>query len=332
MHSKGDKGIYICPQGAGPLLQTGGPNRHRVETETGRVRITEYQVFPGIWVALKEAQTLDFSHHAGYPGGLLEITHCRAGRLEYQAGDRFFYLGEGDMAIHQSSDSQAMFRCPTGRFWGVSVIIHPEIAPRCTSCLLQDVDVDLPQLHRKFCGGDRQFILRSTPGLANVFSQIYAVPEPYRKGYFKVKVLELLLFLSYLEPSQSQAGQRSYTKAQVQLAKQVFAYVREHRNRRLTAEMLAAQFHVSPEQLQRSVKNVYGKTLYQCIRAYKMQMAAAQLLETDRTVMDIASEVGYDNSSKFAKAFLDVVGVSPAQYRQQGHVENGGTDFGAKKG
>lgn len=62
---------------------------------------------------------------------------------------------------------------------------------------------------------------------------------------------------------------------------------------------------------------MYGKPLYQCIRAYKMRVAARLLGETDRTVLDIAGEFGYGNSSKFAAAFREVLGASPGEYRQK---------------
>ena len=47
----------------------------------------------------------------------------------------------------------------------------------------------------------------------------------------------------------------------------------------------------------------------------KMHGAAVLLRTTDRTVLDIAGQFGYDNGSKFARAFRDVIGVSPAAYR-----------------
>ena len=34
-----------------------------------------------------------------------------------------------------------------------------------------------------------------------------------------------------------------------------------------------------------------------------------------RQVLAIANRFGYDNGSKFAKAFRDVIGVSPSEYR-----------------
>ena len=73
-----------------------------------------------------------------------------------------------------------------------------------------------------------------------------------------------------------------------------------------------------PEQLRRSVKQVYGKSLYQCVRAYKMRLAAKLLRETERTVSDIAGEFGYDNSSKFACAFQSILGIPPGEYRVSG--------------
>ena len=47
------------------------------------------------------------------------------------------------------------------------------------------------------------------------------------------------------------------------------------------------------------------------LRAQKMRQAAVLLRETDRTVLDIAGQFGYDNGSKFARAFRSVIGVSP---------------------
>ena len=39
------------------------------------------------------------------------------------------------------------------------------------------------------------------------------------------------------------------------------------------------------------------------------------LKKTDRTVLDIACECGFDNGSKFAKAFREVMGSVPSKYR-----------------
>ena len=276
-----------------------------------------YPVFPGIWLAFQEVETYSFSPWGKVPSGLLEITHCREGRLEYQDSHRAFVLGEGDLSIRQTRKGEASLLCPVKRYRGLSVLIHPEQAPPCTSCFLRDVNVSLAELYEKFCGEGRPFIMRATPQLEHIFAQLYQVPQSIQRGYFKVKVLELLLFLSCLEPAMSQGEQRACTPFQVRLAREVIAYVDAHRDQRVTAAQLGRELGVSTEQLRASVQQVYGKPLYQCIRAYKMRVAARLLGETDRTVLDIAGEFGYGNSSKFAAAFREVLGASPGEYRQK---------------
>ena len=51
----------------------------------------------------------------------------------------------------------------------------------------------------------------------------------------------------------------------------------------------------------------------------KMESAAYMLEYTDKTILEVAMEYGYDNGSKFAAAFRSVKGVNPAQYRNEVH-------------
>ena len=55
----------VCLQGT-PFRQ-GGPNQYHTETEGGTVTITEYNVFPGIWLAFHEIRALSFSPPPDYP-------------------------------------------------------------------------------------------------------------------------------------------------------------------------------------------------------------------------------------------------------------------------
>ena len=301
-----------------PVCRPGGPHLYRHTAPEGTVVITEYNVFPGIWLAYKEADAFGFPYPASYPEDLLAINYCRSGRLEYEDHARYFFLGPGDLSIHRSAAGGAVLSCPTKQYQGLSVLIDPKRTPPCTDCLLRDVNVRMPELYAKFCEGERHFIMRSTAQLEHIFSQLFHLPASIRLGYCKVKVLELLLFLACLEPERSQWEQRGCTAAQRALARDVIRYADAHRGERLTAGELALALHASPEQLRRSVKKVYGKTLNQCIRAYKMRLAAKLLRETGRTVSDIAGEFGYDNSSKFASAFRAVLGALPGDYRAGG--------------
>ena len=61
---------------------------------------------------------------------------------------------------------------------------------------------------------------------------------------------------------------------------------------------------------------MYGVPVFSYIRIQKMQAAALQLIHTPLTVMEIAAGCGYDNASKFASAFREIMGETPAEYRK----------------
>ena len=80
-------------------------------------------------------------------------------------------------------------------------------------------------------------------------------------------------------------------------------------------------FHVSQTVLKGAFKGVYGVPVYSYMRTQKMQSAALLLKQTDLPVMEIAGRSGYDNGSKFAAAFRDIMGMSPNEYRNSSTSE-----------
>ena len=198
---------------------------------------------------------------------------------------------------------------------GVSVLIDIDRAPGCLSCLLEDVDVEPRALAEKFCHGGNVYVSHSSPRVEHIFSELYGVPQELRKGYFKVKVLELLLFLSSLSPESDESAAHRVTKTQVDLAERIAQYLDGNMDEKVTLGQLQKRFGASGAQIRNCFRQVFGISAAAYIRREKMKRAAKALTDTDRTVLDIALEYGYDNASKFAKTFRTVMGASPAAYR-----------------
>ena len=53
------------------------------------------------------------------------------------------------------------------------------------------------------------------------------------------------------------------------------------------------------------------------MQEYRISEAARLLIEREDSIMEIAAQVGYENSSKFAKAFQKFTGLTPSMYRQK---------------
>jgi AraC family cel operon transcriptional repressor len=80
-----------------------------------------------------------------------------------------------------------------------------------------------------------------------------------------------------------------------------------------TAYLLA---EVTPEHMARTFQKYTNKTLTQYINEQRLNYAANLLLHTDRTILEIALDVGFDSLSHFYHLFKDRFGGSPAQFRK----------------
>ena len=172
------------------------------------------------------------------------------------------------------------------------------------------------ELEMKFCSEKPYSIMRENISIEHIFSELYSVPENIRKGYHKVKVLELLLFLSGLEYKGESEERRYFSRSQVTAAKEAKKYLLAHLDEHITITELADMLGISSTSLKICFKGVYGDTINGYITNCKMQKAASLLKNTDKSVLEIAGIVGYNNGSKFAGAFRRVMNKSPNEYRK----------------
>lgn len=300
-----------------PAAQAAGAPQPALRCPAAEAAAPRCPIFPGIEILYDDVHAQKCPVRQSSDGNILEITHCCEGRIERAFREEFCYLSPGDLSIALDADLGGDAYFPLAHYRGIRIRINLDRAPRCLSCFLDDVEVSPQALARKFCSGSSCFIARSNESIAHIFSELYNVPDSIRKGYFKVKILELLLFLSAMPVETAETRQHIVSRAQVALAKAVCTYLTAHMDSRIPLEQLSAHFHVSGTQIKTSFRLVYGVSLYAYMRRQKMESAALMLRDTERSVLEIAGCFGYDNGSKFSKAFKDILGVPPAAYRHR---------------
>lgn len=285
--------------------------------ERGSLIMACHKVFPGIDLIFKDFRRTDCVINMESPSkNVLVIEHCREGRVECQMDNYFFYLAAGDVTLRCTDQTYRDIAFPLKAYMGIDIVIDLEKTPKCLACLLSDVNVEPVLLVQKFGLHDNAFhFLRQNERIDHIFAELYAVPESIQKGYLKVKILEILLFLTGLELEENESLRRQLSRQQVRLAKDAHAYLAEHMHEHITIAQLAKHLGTSQTQLKDSFRNVYGTSVQSFICEQKMQAAAIILKETERKIVDIAGEFGYANASKFSTAFQRVMGKPPAQYR-----------------
>ncbi|MEA1952423.1 MAG: helix-turn-helix domain-containing protein [Planctomycetota bacterium] len=74
---------------------------------------------------------------------------------------------------------------------------------------------------------------------------------------------------------------------------------------------------VSPGHLSRLFREEHGKSFTNYLRELRMQKAMAMLIHTRRPISQIATSVGYFDSSRFSRHFSKKFGLSPRAYRKR---------------
>ncbi|MEM6804131.1 MAG: helix-turn-helix transcriptional regulator, partial [Bacteroidota bacterium] len=85
--------------------------------------------------------------------------------------------------------------------------------------------------------------------------------------------------------------------------------------------ILAEDANYERRQLTRKIKEIFDVAPGELIRNNKISKARDLLKTTNMQVTDIAMEVGYKEVTSFRKAFKELVGKSPTQYRRNGSTK-----------
>ena len=73
---------------------------------------------------------------------------------------------------------------------------------------------------------------------------------------------------------------------------------------------------INTSTLKEIFKAVYGQPIATYMKEFRVRQAMKLLRETNATIADIASQVGYQTQGKFSSAFQSIVKMSPREYRK----------------
>ena len=90
-------------------------------------------------------------------------------------------------------------------------------------------------------------------------------------------------------------------------------------NNNVPLDELAGSLYLSPKRLAVIIKSLYGKSFRQLKSEMRIQFAKQLLKESDDTVAVIAQKVGYGSTRGFLLAFGEHEGMTPSEYRKEGH-------------
>jgi len=108
----------------------------------------------------------------------------------------------------------------------------------------------------------------------------------------------------------AQAGARDRRRA-VEAA----LWLEDHSHQSVDLERVASEFNLSPFHFLRSFAAITGVSPHQYLVRSRLRHAARLLTDEDRSITDIAIDVGFGDLSNFVRTFHRAAGVSPRGFR-----------------
>lgn len=136
------------------------------------------------------------------------------------------------------------------------------------------------------------------------------------------------LFLSQLVESSAYHSNQNVRRLRDFYIKEALSFIESNFQRDITIEEIAAFCGLNRSYFGKVFRETMGESPQAFLLHYRMARAAQLLKETRLSVGEIAQQVSYDNQLHFSRAFKNVHGVSPREYRQTHFVAFAPTENG----
>ena len=129
----------------------------------------------------------------------------------------------------------------------------------------------------------------------------------------------LYLFIDYLSRSSSSQITASGRVRDFYI-KEALNYIEQNFLNDISVENIASFCGLNRTYFGRIFKETVGKSPQQFLLSYRMAKAAELLKLTELSISDIGNAVGYPNQLHFSRAFKNVYGVSPREWRNKNQM------------
>lgn len=275
----------------------------------------DYSIFPGIDLIFMDFNCSDIFDEPNEMRNVLEIRHYQEGRVEFGfEGDKVFHLQQDEFCVNGMLNMPARYSFPFDYCSGLSLVLDKNSMTEVTRSQLALFQIDISVLEEDLDTAHQWYICKTPPSMCHVFEELYAAKEHETSQYFRIKVLELLYHATKLR-KEDRVAATYYAREHIEIVKRVRKAMLKDLSRSTPLEQFLRGEAISTVTFQTIFKQIYGRSPYAYLKHYRMNSAAVQLRESNESINQIALSLGYSNASKFARAFRDVFGVLPKDYR-----------------
>lgn len=248
-----------------------------------------------------------------------QVLYYSRGRGTQQLGDRAWPIRAGSLCFLRAG------------------VLHSFVGlgARPATCLALDLELDLDGrappdgdggvLRNAFVAGEQavlalpaSFQRQVTAAMARIDRETSRRQTGYATAVQGMLLELLALFLRATPQTTASASRRGAPLRQSAVLRRTMAVADPPDDEALSLARAARQVGVSPNHLNRLLKQQTGATFRQLIIQRRIERAKALLALGDLNCTEVAMACGFSDSNYFARLFRGKVGLSPRQFRRRG--------------
>lgn len=135
----------------------------------------------------------------------------------------------------------------------------------------------------------------------------------------KISLILQSLLTDLINLKKAKAFSEKYSGYQTELENSI-SFMRAHFKKKLSVDRLAEICHLSKYYYIKVFRSYTGQTPYDYLIDLRLQQSKILLLETLKSVEEIALESGFSDGKNFISCFKKKVGMTPLQFRKQNYM------------
>lgn len=270
----------------------------------------------------------DFKYHSH---DTFEIYYFHSGDCKYLIGDRIYELQPGDIIIMNGLTLHRANPLPTAPYERSVIEFSREwIRPILSSLNVPELLVPFYKLRNFLFRDIDKVVLVEIMELMKEINllvlQTKHLSDSNEEQFLNTRLIEgrastlltQLLFKIY-ELSRERLAQLPPKESEKNThAERVVTWIQQYFNNNISLSTIADSLNISKYHMCRIFKEVTGFTVMQYLMSCRINRAKYLLeMVPDKTILEVALESGFDNSSHFSRFFRQQVKMTPTEYRKR---------------
>ena len=255
----------------------------------------------------------------------IEIVYIISGRARHYMGESIYEVRKGDLIIvnygtahtfvpikDKKEDFAAYDLLFTNDFFEVAGIGKSDFSDLASSYLFYSTfPEDVSYKH------SLNLIRSENKEFHNIFNKIYNEYTLRESGFMSMIRAYIIELITLIFREIDKKTLSDITKEQRDVVGKAIEYMKSNFNAKINLDDIVADIFLSKDYFRQLFKKTTGISITEYIQKTRVEAACKLLLETNRTVFDIAGDCGFSDIKFFYKTFKKITNKTPIEYRKE---------------